>query len=217
MDTKNQILITALDLFSEKGFDGVSVRDIAKQVGVRESALYKHFTSKQEILDKIAEKMSSEVHEVYKNVQAPEALGSDIVNAYQKISEKKLCEMVWNVFKAFTGDSELAKFRRLLFREKQNANFAQYYNSFFLEGVVKSQTNTFSKLIKAGVFKKLDAKIMAIQFYSPVLFLFQKSDCGNTSEDELKKLLFAHIHTFGKLYSEDLSKQINKKNLLCTK
>ena len=34
-----------------------NVRDIAKEVGVRESALYKHFKSKQEILDKIAEKL----------------------------------------------------------------------------------------------------------------------------------------------------------------
>ena len=202
MDTKNLILTTALDLFSEKGFDGVSVRDIAKQVGVRESALYKHFKSKQEILDKIAEKMSTEVHEVYKNVQAPEALGSDIAGAYTKISEKKLCEMVWNVFQVFTGETELAKFRRLLFHEKHNKNFAAYYNSFFLDGVVKSQADTFSKLIKAGVFKKQDANIMAMQFYSPVLFLFMKSDCGNTSEEEIKKTLFAHIHTFGKLYSE---------------
>ena len=203
MDTKNLILTTALDLFSEKGFDGVSVRDIAKQVGVRESALYKHFKSKQEILDKIAEKMSAEVHEVYKNVQAPEALGSDIAGTYTQISEKKLCAMVWNVFKVFTGETELAKFRRLLFHEKHNENFAIYYNSFFLDGVVKSQADTFSKLIKAGIFKKQDANIMAMQFYSPVLFLFLKSDCGNTSEEEIKKTLFAHIHTFGKLYNED--------------
>lgn len=202
MDTKNLILSTALDLFSETGYDGVSVRDIAKQVGVRESALYKHFKNKQEILDKIAENMSSEVHEVYKNIQAPEALGIEIVKGYKKISEKKLGEMVWNVFKAFTGNSELAKFRRLLFREKNTGRFADYYNTFFLDGVVNSQADIFSQLIKAAVFKKFDAHIMAIQFYSPVLFLFQKTDCGNISEEEIKKLLFAHIHTFGKLYSK---------------
>ena len=203
MDTKNLILTTALDLFSENGFDGVSVRDIAKQVGVRESALYKHFKNKQEILDKIAEKMSEEVHEVYKNVQAPEALGIEIAKGYKKISEKKLCEMVWNVFKAFTGNTELAKFRRLLFREKNSGKFTDYYNAFFLDGVVNSQAEIFSKLIKARLFKKYDAEIMAMQFYSPVLFLFQKSDCGNSSEEEIKKMLFDHIHTFGKLYGED--------------
>ena len=203
MDTKNQILTAALNLFSEKGFDGISVRDIAKEVGVRESALYKHFKNKQEILDKIAEKMSEEVHEVYKNVQAPETLGGDIAKGYKIISEKKLCEMVWNVFKTFTGESELAKFRRLLFHEKNNAKFAEYYKAFFLDGVVNSQTEIFSKLIKARLFKKYDAEIMAIQFYSPVLFLFQKSDCGNSSEEEIKKMLFDHIHTFGKLYGKD--------------
>ena len=203
MDTKNQILTVALNLFSEKGFDGISVRDIAKEVGVRESALYKHFKNKQEILDKIAEKMSEEVHEVYKNVQAPEALGSDIAKGYKIISEKKLCEMVWNVFKTFTGESELAKFRRLLFHEKNNGKFAEYYKAFFLDGVVNSQAEIFSKLIKARLFKKYDAEIMAMQFYSPVLFLFQKSDCGNSSEEEIKKMLFDHIHTFGKLYGKE--------------
>ncbi len=204
MDTKNQILTSALNLFSEYGFDGVSVRDIAKEVGVRESALYKHFKSKQEILDKIAEKMSAEIHDVYKNAQAPEAFGSDIASDYKKISEKKLCEMVWSVFKTFTGNSELAKFRRLLFHEKNNGKFAEYYNAFFLDGVVKSQADIFSKFIKAGLFKKYDAEIMAMQFYSPVLFLFQKSDCENISDDEMKKLLFEHIQTFGKLYKEDI-------------
>ena len=111
--------------------------------------------------------------------------------------------MVWNVFKAFTGNTELAKFRRLLFREKNSGKFTDYYNAFFLDGVVNSQAEIFSKLIKARLFKKYDAEIMAMQFYSPVLFLFQKSDCENSSEEEIKKMLFDHIHTFGKLYGED--------------
>lgn len=203
MDTKDKILSCSLTLFSEKGFDGVSVREIAKSVGVRESALYKHFKNKQEILCKISEKMSVEVHELYKRIQAPEALGSDIVNVYQTISEKKLCQMVWDVFQTFTGDTELAKFRRLLIREKNDENFSKYYNEFFLDGVIKNQAEIFSKLIKSGFFKKQDAKVMALQFYGPVLFLFQKSDCGTDSEETIKKLLFAHIHSFGKLNREE--------------
>ena len=42
-NTKEAILLEALDLFSERGFDGTSIRDIARAVGIRESALYKHF------------------------------------------------------------------------------------------------------------------------------------------------------------------------------
>ncbi len=203
MNTKELILTNALDLFSEKGFDGVSVREIAKKVGVRESALYKHFKSKQEILIKIVEKMSLQVHDVYKKAQVPEALGNDIVSLYKSISEKKLCQMVWKVFQTFTGDTELAKFRRLLFREKNDKKFSKYYNEFFLDGVIQNQANVFSKLIKAGFFKKQDAKVMAVQFYGPILFLFQKSDCEIESEEAIKKLLFAHIHSFGKINREE--------------
>lgn len=203
MNTKELILTDALDLFSEKGFDGVSVREIAKKVGVRESALYKHFKSKQEILIKIVEKMSLQVHDVYKKAQAPEALGNDIVSLYKSISEKKLCQMVWNVFQNFTGDTELAKFRRLLFREKNDKKFSKYYNEFFLDGVIQNQADVFSKLIKAGFFKKQDVRVMAVQFYGPILFLFQKSDCEIESEEAIKKLLFAHIHSFGKINREE--------------
>ena len=40
----------ALDLFTEKGFDGTSLREIAEQLGVTKAALYYHFASKDDIL-----------------------------------------------------------------------------------------------------------------------------------------------------------------------
>ena len=55
MDTKNKILDVSLALFAQKGFDGVSVREIAKEVGVRESALYKHYKNKEDTRDSIQE------------------------------------------------------------------------------------------------------------------------------------------------------------------
>ena len=39
MNTKEKILETALELFSQRGFDGASVRDIARAVGIRELSL----------------------------------------------------------------------------------------------------------------------------------------------------------------------------------
>ena len=41
--TRKAILDAALDLFSEKGYFGTSLRDVATAVGVRESALYNYF------------------------------------------------------------------------------------------------------------------------------------------------------------------------------
>ena len=51
--TKQRILNVALDLFSQKGFSAVSVRDICKVVDIKESSVYYHFKNKQSIFDEL--------------------------------------------------------------------------------------------------------------------------------------------------------------------
>lgn len=46
---KGDILKASLNLFAGRGYDAVSVRDIAKEAGVSEAALYKHFKGKEEM------------------------------------------------------------------------------------------------------------------------------------------------------------------------
>jgi AcrR family transcriptional regulator len=46
---KRQILRAAMKLFSERGLDGTSIRDIAEESGYTNPALYKHFASKEEL------------------------------------------------------------------------------------------------------------------------------------------------------------------------
>lgn len=48
-DTRTEILDAALELFADKGFYGVSIRDVARAAGVGVSALYHHFASKDEL------------------------------------------------------------------------------------------------------------------------------------------------------------------------
>jgi len=47
------LLAAALELFAAKGFEGTSVRDIARAVGLSESVLYAHFDSKRAIFDAV--------------------------------------------------------------------------------------------------------------------------------------------------------------------
>ena len=58
-NTKKRILEEALRLFAKNGYLGTSMNDIARQLGVTKAALYKHYTSKQEILDSIVNRMVS--------------------------------------------------------------------------------------------------------------------------------------------------------------
>ena len=48
-DTRTQILDIAIPLFAAGGYSGVSVRTIAKQVGISAAALYHHYPDKQSL------------------------------------------------------------------------------------------------------------------------------------------------------------------------
>jgi len=65
---KGDLLKAALELFAAKGYDAVSVRDIAKVAGVSEAALYKHFKGKEEmalyIFSAIIQDYTGRLHQV---------------------------------------------------------------------------------------------------------------------------------------------------------
>lgn len=48
--TKERIFYSAARLFAERGYDNVSMRDLAKDVGIKNPSIYNHFSSKKEIL-----------------------------------------------------------------------------------------------------------------------------------------------------------------------
>jgi AcrR family transcriptional regulator len=48
-DTRQRILDLALDLFTEHGYDGTSLREIADGLGITKAALYYYFESKEDI------------------------------------------------------------------------------------------------------------------------------------------------------------------------
>ena len=50
-DRRREILDTAMDLFAEKGLEGVSMRDIARRMGTAPGLVYHYFDSKRKLLD----------------------------------------------------------------------------------------------------------------------------------------------------------------------
>jgi AcrR family transcriptional regulator len=50
VSTRERILDVALDLFTDQGFDGTSMREIAGRLRITKPSIYYHFASKEEIL-----------------------------------------------------------------------------------------------------------------------------------------------------------------------
>lgn len=65
---KSEIIQIAAKLFKEKGYSAVTMRDIAKAVGIKAASLYNHINSKQEILKSIiisiAEEFTNGIHTI---------------------------------------------------------------------------------------------------------------------------------------------------------
>lgn len=201
MSTRERIIEVSLELFAKRGFSGVSVRDIAKEVGVRESALYKHFKNKQDILNQIIMEMKDRIHRKYMEQQVPEVVSQDVAKGYRDLSEKQLKDISWQLFCLYTKDTMVSNYRKLLMKEMLvDEQIANLYCESFLTGVLVRQGETFSYLIEDGMFRKEDEQIVALQFYGPIFMLFQQYDCHPEQEKEIKILLEKHVEAFGRSY-----------------
>ena len=67
----------SVDLFSKKGFDAVSIREIAREVGIRESSIYNHYPSKETILNVIFQYFKKELTKM----RPPEAVNIEKFNS----------------------------------------------------------------------------------------------------------------------------------------
>ncbi|WFB34998.1 TetR family transcriptional regulator [Kiritimatiellota bacterium B12222] len=62
LETRKQILIHALDVFSRKGYSRTTFVDIANQIGLTKGAVYGHFKSKPDLLVSLIEEAIKRKH-----------------------------------------------------------------------------------------------------------------------------------------------------------
>lgn len=87
--TRQAIIKTATKLFLQKGFGETSTRDIAKQIGITQPALYHHFSDKEvlylDVMNKLSGKIRQEINKVIrKNDLASEEQLLEIVKILKK-------------------------------------------------------------------------------------------------------------------------------------
>ena len=90
--TKENILLTALELFSRSGYEAVSVSDIAGRLGMTKSALYKHYKNKRDIFDSITARMEQRDAERSRLFELPEEAMTEGGEDYSAASLRQLIE-----------------------------------------------------------------------------------------------------------------------------
>lgn len=69
-----EILDTAEQLFSDKGYRGTTISDIAKTMGTAQGMLYYYFKSKEEILEALINRQSTSILSAAKNIAYSETI-----------------------------------------------------------------------------------------------------------------------------------------------
>lgn len=71
MKTKEKILRESLKLFAMKGFNEISLNELAENVGIKAPSLYKHYKSKQDIFSHCIEYFRCQLEEKRENLSLP--------------------------------------------------------------------------------------------------------------------------------------------------
>ena len=187
-NTKTQILDVSLKLFAENSFHGASIRDIAKEIGKRESSIYNHFKSKDEIFEQIISKFSS------RNF-GPIILTDKLINKISK-PDKFFAMLGENLISFWDSEQERMFIKILLSIRSIENSKTKYTLKNYLEDFRNLCEFIFKEMINHKFIKKYDVGTLSQEFISP-LFLFQIELLhGMKDEREQKLLLKNHVDFF---------------------
>jgi len=162
-NTKSLILKASMELFSEFGYKAASVRKIASKVGIRESALYNHFTNKEEIFQAVAANLFT---------TPTSKAQSERSIAERAIEGKKFLYSFIVGYKLMTFDAKNERlFRIVMIELLQNKNIRESFKQEFHNNNIKMLSEAFFVMMQEDLVRSGDPKLMAMEFLSPLFYL----------------------------------------------
>ena len=142
MTTKERITDAALTLFSERGYTGTSVKNIADAVGIRDASLYKHFKSKQEIFDSIVELINAHISGISAELGLPQSPdGAADAGFYTGLGRGELKALSEKIFLFYLTNPYISRFWRLAHMEQyRNERIYEMFHSIFMDAALDYQT-----------------------------------------------------------------------------
>lgn len=191
-ETKERILETALELFAQSGYLGTSMSDIAARLGITKAALYKHYAGKQEILDRIVQRMNELDAARAAAYEMPGAAPEGFAQAYLNTPLDRIRAYSTAQFDHWTREPFSANFRKMLTLEQyRDARLAQLYQENLASGPVKYMAAIFRPLTDSNEV----AMQLALDFYGPMYLLYSVYD-GAADQSAVAPMLEAHIDRF---------------------
>ncbi|WP_298501415.1 TetR/AcrR family transcriptional regulator [uncultured Methanobrevibacter sp.] len=200
MNTKEKIFNVSLDLFSKKGYDSVSLREIAEEVGIKKSSIYSHYSSKEAILMDIFDYFTKEF---------------DIDDEAIKISEDNPLlenpELFYHtgseaVKNMLFEDRNLKIWKLILIQMHHSEKIREFFQTEVLTKPLVFWESLFSMLIQKGVIRgDCNPKLLAKQYFSfPIYLLLEICATYDDIPEEILESFFDETEEHAKFLFESV-------------
>ncbi|MCP4420920.1 MAG: TetR/AcrR family transcriptional regulator [Chloroflexi bacterium] len=142
---KAQILDAAAHVFSHKGYENATTKEIANVADISEGTLYNYFATKRELLIGVAKAYADEV-------------AADIESVRGETFEGMLAQLMANRFRR---GRERRLFMLFLYESRLNADVHQYYVQEALHRIIETTEQRLIALIDSGVMRPVDPAMTA--------------------------------------------------------
>ena len=178
VNNKDKIFDVSVDLFSKHGYDGVSIRQIANEVGIKESSIYNHYKSKESIMDSILD--------YYIEQMLSQDIPLEDASANLDVGFDYFYRVGLNAFASQLKDEKMSKITRIILIESYHN---EKINGFLKKSILEDAVNGWIALFDLMKLKKLiredaDSGQLAESFYKYGLFLLYEHYIINYPEDD---------------------------------
>lgn len=177
---REQILHTAFDLFSKRGFSGTTTKDIAKASGVSEAMVFKHFASKDALYGAIlhAKKCSDGLTEFPWESNRPLIAAMDAKDdfgVFYHFAEQALDK----------HQADVAFMRMIFYSALEEHELAERFFGEFVGEIYTFLGGYVERRQKDGAFRKIDPRIIVRSFLGMLIH----HSLNNILWDKKRKIL----------------------------
>lgn len=203
MNTREKIMDVALHMFSERGYEAVSIRDICGEVGIKESTLYYHFKNKKDILDSLVAKFRAHIDGLLGHVDEISAKPEGKAKAASgktKTSTSNTEDPSLQMMDSYMMDSYLfdpfcnLMLRLMMIEQFHNEEIRALYEKTMFTDPYEIQLNVFRKLSTAGVFPEEQVDKIVKEYHAYMTMLTYKYLLNGELTEERKKAYHKEVH-----------------------
>ena len=167
-DTKERILVAALEMFSKNGYAGTNIRELSAALGLVKSGIYKHYESKEAIWNALLNEMIAYYGEHFGSSEhlppVPDSL-------------EALTRLTMQMVNITVHDEKIIMTRKVLTLEQFRDDRArELATKHFLTGLTEIFTHIFAGMMDKGLILRDDPAMLAFAYTTPISALIHLCD-----------------------------------------